>query len=43
MSGSAMEGGRERYMEMTDYVSKPINPQALFAAIANCTGQEPGE
>ena len=41
MSGSAMEGGRERYMELTVYVSKPINPQALFAAIANCTGQEP--
>ena len=26
---------------MTDYVSKPINPQRLFVAIARCTGQEP--
>ncbi len=32
---------------MTDYVSKPINPQMLFAAIAKCGGaiqtDAPGE
>ncbi len=28
-------------MELTDYVSKPINPRKLFKAIASCTGQEP--
>ncbi len=43
MTANAMKGDREKFIEagMTDYVSKPINPQKLFAAIARCTGQEP--
>ncbi len=38
-----MKGDRETYIEagMTDYVSKPIDPQKLFAAIARRSGQEP--
>ncbi len=43
LTANAMKGDRETYLEagMTDYVSKPINPQTLLAAIARCTGQEP--
>ncbi len=43
LTANAMKGDREKYIEagMTDYVSKPINPQTLFAAIARCTGREP--
>ncbi len=43
LTANAMKGDRETYLEadMTDYVSKPINPQKLFAAIARCSGQEP--
>ena len=35
LTANAMAGDRERYLAsgMTDYVSKPISPQALFAAI----------
>ena len=42
LTANAMIGDRERYTEagMTDYVSKPINRQKLFAAIARCSGQE---
>ncbi len=43
LTANAMKGDRETYIEagMTDYVSKPVNPQILFAAIARCIGQEP--
>ena len=43
LTANAMKGDHEKYIEagMTDYVSKPINPQRLFLAIARCTGQEP--
>ena len=43
LTANAMKGDRETYFEagMTDYLSKPINPQKLFAAIARCAGQEP--
>ena len=43
LTANAMKGDRDKYIEagMTDYVSKPINPQMLFKAIASCTGQEP--
>jgi len=43
LTANAMKGDRETYMEagMTDYVSKPINPEKLFAAIARCSGHEP--
>ena len=43
LTANAMKGDCEKYIEagMTDYVSKPINPQMLFAAIAKCGGQEP--
>ncbi len=42
LTANAMKGDREKYIEagMTDYVSKPVNPQRLFEAIARCTGQE---
>ncbi len=45
LTANAMKGDRETYLEagMTDYVSKPINPPKLFAAIGRCTGQEPTE
>ncbi len=40
-----MKGDREKYIEtgMTDYLSKPINSQTLFVAIARCSGQEPSD
>ena len=43
LTANAMMGDREKYLEasMTDFVSKPINSQELFEAIARCTGQEP--
>ena len=43
LTANAMKGDQEKYIGagMTDYVSKPINPQRLFLAIARCTGQEP--
>jgi two-component system sensor histidine kinase/response regulator len=43
LTANAMKGDREKYIEagMTDYVSKPINPQTLFQAIARCSGNEP--
>ena len=43
LTANAMKGDHEKYIEagMTDYVSKPINPQKLFQAIARCSGQEP--
>ena len=36
LTANAMDGDRQRYLDagMTDYVSKPINPQALYAAIS---------
>lgn len=39
LTANAMKGDRERYLAagMNDYVSKPIEQQALFAAIARCT------
>jgi two-component system sensor histidine kinase/response regulator len=38
MTAHAMQGDRERCLEagMTDYTSKPIQPQALMEAIENC-------
>lgn len=40
LTANAMPGDRERYLEagMDDYVSKPIEPRALFAAIQRQTG-----
>ena len=40
VTANAMAGDRERYIAagMTDYVSKPIAPVALFAAIGRCLG-----
>ncbi len=45
LTANAMKGDRETYLDagMTDYVSKPINPQELFAAIGRCAGQEPSD
>ncbi len=44
LTANAMKGDREKYIEagMTDYVSKPVNPQRLFEAIARC-GHEPAD
>ena len=43
LTANAMKGDREKYLEagMTDYVSKPINPQMLFAAIAKYGAGKP--
>lgn len=45
LTANAMAGDRERCLKagMTDYVSKPINPQTLYSAIARCSGQEPAD
>jgi CheY-like chemotaxis protein len=38
LTANAMTGDRERYLAggMNDYVSKPVDPKQLFAAIARC-------
>jgi len=43
LTANAMPGDRERYLAigMTDYVTKPIDPQALEAAIARCFASMP--
>lgn len=40
LTANAMRGDRERYigLGMNDYVSKPIDQDALFTAMARCTG-----
>ena len=40
LTANAMRGDREKYLAcgMTDYVPKPIEPQALLAAIERCVG-----
>ena len=45
MTAHAMEGDRERCLEagMDDYVSKPVHPEALFAAIERALGPAVGE
>jgi two-component system sensor histidine kinase/response regulator len=45
MTAHAMEGDRLRCLEagMDDYVTKPLRPAALFAAIARVCGEGPGE
>ena len=42
LTANAMKGDREKYIKagMTDYVSKPVNPQKLFQAIARCCGAQ---
>lgn len=42
LTANSMIGDRETYLEagMTDYVSKPIVPELLFAAIARCVNQD---
>ena len=41
LTANAMKGDREKYIRagMNDYVSKPIDQQALFGAIARCTSR----
>ncbi len=43
VTAKAMVGDREKYFAagMNDYVSKPIDRQKLFAAIAGCSSREP--
>ena len=43
VTANAMKGDREAYIEagMTDYVSKPIDPQKLLAAIGRSSGEKP--
>jgi signal transduction histidine kinase/CheY-like chemotaxis protein/HPt (histidine-containing phosphotransfer) domain-containing protein len=43
LTANAMQGQREEYLTagMTDYVSKPIKPSALFFAIAKAVGERP--
>ena len=43
LTANAMKGDRETYLEagMTDYESKPINPQKLLASVAHCASQAP--
>jgi len=43
MTAHAMKGDRERCLEagMDDYVSKPIDPAELYAALRRATGTEP--
>jgi signal transduction histidine kinase/AmiR/NasT family two-component response regulator len=38
LTANAMQGDRQRYLDagMNDYTSKPIDPRALFGAIARC-------
>jgi len=43
VTANAMKGDREGYLAagMTDYVSKPINPQEIHGAILRCCGNVP--
>lgn len=42
VTANAMMGDREKYLAagMNDYVTKPINPKRLFAAITRCIGSD---
>ena len=42
LTANAMVGDREKYLAtgMNDYVSKPVDPQTLFAAIQRCVGTD---